>query len=86
MLCPGPVPTEFAARAGLSKSMAPDILTLSADHVAEAGYRRLMQGRRTVVPSFINKLVVLVIRLVPRRFVLALVDARQRQRRSAPRT
>ena len=67
VLCPGPVPTEFAARAGLSKSMAPDILTLSADHVAEAGYRRLMQGRRTVVPSFINKLVVLVIRLVPRR-------------------
>jgi len=39
-----------------------------------------------VVPGLINKLVVLVIRLVPRRFVLALVDARQRQRKSAPRT
>ncbi len=66
--------------------MAPAILTLSADHVAEAGYRGLMQGRRTVVPGLINKLVILVIRLVPRRFVLALVDARQRRRRSAPRT
>jgi hypothetical protein len=33
-----------------------------------------------------NKLVVLVIRLVPRRVVLALVDARQRRRKSAPRT
>jgi len=42
VLCPGPVPTEFAARAGLSKSMAPAILTLSADHGAEAGYRGLM--------------------------------------------
>jgi uncharacterized protein len=86
VLCPGPVPTEFAARAGLSKSIAPDILTLSADHVAEAGYRGLMQGRRTVVPGLINKLVVLVIRLVPRRVVLALVDARQRRRKSAPRS
>ena len=86
VLCPGPVPTEFAARAGLSKSMAPAILSLSAERVAEAGYRGLMQGRRTVVPGLINKLVVLVIRIIPRRLVLALVDARQRRRRPAPRT
>lgn len=87
VLCPGPVPTEFAARAGISSgSMAPDILTLSAEQVAEAGYRGLMQGRRTVVPGLVNKAVVTVIRFVPRRLLLALVDARQRRRKPAPRT
>jgi short-subunit dehydrogenase len=87
VLCPGPVPTEFAARAGISSGgMAPDILTLSAERVAEAGYRGLMQGRRTVVPGLINKAVVTVIRFVPRRLLLALVDARQRRRRPAPHT
>ncbi len=86
VLCPGPVPTEFASRAGLSASVAPAILTLSAARVAEEGYRGLMQGRRTVVPGLINKLIVLLIRITPRSLVLALVDARQRRRRSVPRT
>ena len=36
VLCPGPVPTEFAQRAGISSGgMAPEILTLSAEQVAE---------------------------------------------------
>ena len=52
VLCPGPVPTEFADRAGLSKNaLGPSFLVQSADHVAEAGYRGLMDGRRTVVPG-----------------------------------
>jgi short-subunit dehydrogenase len=52
VLCPGPVPTEFADRAGLSKSaMGPSFLMQSAEQVAEAGYRGLMDGRRTVVPG-----------------------------------
>ncbi|HEX5210819.1 MAG TPA: SDR family oxidoreductase [Pseudolabrys sp.] len=86
VLCPGPVPTEFAARAGISSGvMAPDILTLSAEQVAEAGYRGLMQGRRTVVPGLVNKAVVTAIRFVPRRILLALIDARQRRRMSARR-
>jgi len=86
VLCPGPVPTEFAARAGISGRMAPDILTLSAEQVAEAGYRGLMQGRRTVVPGLFNKLVISLVRIVPRGLLLAMVDARQRRRRPAPRT
>lgn len=87
VLCPGPVPTEFAGRAGISSgSMAPAILTLSAERVAEAGYRGLMQGRRRVVPGLVNKTVTSIVRFVPRGLLLALVDARQRRRRSAPRT
>jgi hypothetical protein len=86
VLCPGPVPTEFAGRAGLSNSMAPAILTQSAERVAEAGYRGLMQGRRTIVPGLANKLITLLIRVFPRRLLLAMVDRRQSRRRSAQRT
>ena len=84
VLCPGPVPTEFAARAGISdRSMAPSLLTKSADYVAEAGYRGLMAGRRTIVPGFINRLVTGLLRFVPRRLLLKVVDSRQTRRRSA---
>ncbi len=86
VLCPGPVPTEFATRAGISKNLAPGILTQSAENVAEAGYRGLMQGRRTVIPGLANKLITLLIRVFPRRLLLAIVDRRQSRRRSAQRT
>jgi len=86
LLCPGPVPTEFAARAGVSGGLAPGILTQSADSVAEAGYRGLMQGRRMVVPGLVNKLITILIRIFPRRLLLRIVDSRQSRRRSAQRT
>jgi short-subunit dehydrogenase len=87
VLCPGPVPTEFAARAGISdRSMAPGLLTKSAEYVAEAGYRGLMEGDRTIVPGFINNLVTILIRIFPRRLLLKVVDTRQRQRRAAQGT
>ena len=83
-LCPGPVPTEFADRAGLSKSaMGPSFLMQSAEQVAEAGYRGLMDGRRTVVPGAINKLATFLIRIIPRSVILSFVDHRQKRRRSA---
>lgn len=87
VLCPGPVPTEFAERAGLSKrSQQPSILTQSADTVARAGYDGLMGGHRTIVPGAINKLITLLIRIVPRRVILGLVGRRQARRRSAQQT
>jgi short-subunit dehydrogenase len=86
VLCPGPVPTEFAARAGVSGGLAPGFLTQSAEQVAQAGFRGLMQGQRTVVPGLANKLVTLAIRVIPRRLVLRIVDSRQSRRRSAQRT
>jgi hypothetical protein len=87
VLCPGPVPTEFAERAGVKgSSLAPSFLTQSAEDVAEAGYRGLMRGKRTIVPGFLNKLIVLLIKATPRGLLLAAVGRRQSQRRSAPRT
>src|SRR6476646_465286 len=86
VLCPGPVPTEFAARAGIRDGLAPNILTQSADFVAEAGYHGLMAGHRTIVPGLINNLVTVLIRMIPRSWLLRLVDWRQSRRRSARRT
>jgi hypothetical protein len=86
VLCPGPVPTEFAERAGLKGGLGPGFLTQSAESVAEAGYRGLMRGERVVIPGLANKLVAVLIRVIPRRLLLRAVDARQRRRRSAQRT
>lgn len=83
VLCPGPVPTEFAARAGVKVDRPPGLLTKSAEQVAEAGYRGLMRGRRMVVPGIANKLVTLLVRVLPRRVLLRLVGARQSRRRAA---
>jgi len=84
VLCPGPVPTEFGQRAGVKgRGLAPPFFSESPEKVAEAGYRGLMAGKRVVVPGVIAKLAVLVIRVVPRRLLLAAVDARQRRRRAA---
>jgi short-subunit dehydrogenase len=86
VLCPGPVPTEFAARAGVTGNLAPGILTQSAATVAEAGYRGLMRGQRTVVPGLANKLVTLAVRFMPRRHLLRAVGTRQSRRRAVQRT
>jgi uncharacterized protein len=86
VLCPGPVPTEFAERAGISGGLAPGILTQTAERVAEAGYRGLMRGKRVVVPGLANKLIAIFVRIVPRRLLLRMVDSRQSRRRSAQRT
>ncbi|MGH6789541.1 MAG: SDR family NAD(P)-dependent oxidoreductase [Pseudolabrys sp.] len=87
VVCPGPVPTEFAARAGIkSGSLAPGMLTRSAEQVAEAGYRGLMRGQRMVIPGLANKAITLLIRLAPRGLALKVIAARQARRRSAQNT
>ena len=85
-LCPGPVATEFQARAGIRDKRIPWPLEVSSQRVAEEGYRGLMQGRRLVVPGFANKIVSVLPRLLPKSLVLALAERRQSKRRpsSAP--
>jgi len=87
VLSPGPVPTEFAERAGLkNKSLAPPILTQPAEVVAQQGYAGLMAGKRVIVPGLINRLIIAVLRFVPRGFLLAVIDRRQARRRHASKT
>ncbi len=86
-LCPGPVATEFWARAGATGPGMP-FLDVPAARVAEAGYRGLMRGQRLVVPGFGNKVMAFLPRVMPRGLLLSLTGRRQRARmiRSAPRT
>ena len=73
-LCPGPVPTEFQARAGMRLDRAAALLTLPADKVAEIGYRGFMAGQRVVVAGFGNKIAVFLARLIPHALLLRLVQ------------
>jgi len=79
-LCPGPVPTEFAERAGVSRQTRPGPVSMPADMVAEAGYRGLIAGQRRVIPGAKLKLLRFVIALVPTSVLLAAVSLRQRRR------
>jgi short-subunit dehydrogenase len=81
-LCPGPVPTEFQAVAGLSATSMPAVMTVSAENVAEAGYRGLMAGRPRVIPGFVNKLLTKVYRIMPRTLFARLCDISQSRRMS----
>jgi len=82
-LAPGPVPTEFGKRAGTRSDTAPALLTQSAEHVAELGYRGLMLGKALVVPGALNRLVIALVRFVPRGLVMTAVERRQAQRKAA---
>ncbi len=77
-LCPGPVPTEFQARAGLSLDPATRVLELSAERVAQIGYDAFMAGKRVVVAGTGNRIAASLMRFVPHALLLRLVDQRER--------
>ena len=79
-LCPGPVPTEFQARAGVPNAQGPGLMTRSAQEVARHGYRGFMDGHRVVVPGLANRAITVASRLLPRRFFLKMADRRQKRR------
>ena len=81
VLCPGPVATEFQARAGIPELKIPWFLDVPATRVAEIGYRGLMDGRRVVVAGLGNKILVALLRMLPNSLLLGMVEARQRKRR-----
>ena len=50
-LCPGPVPSEFQARAGFEPGFDSAVLNVQPSAVALAGYRGLMASKRAVLPG-----------------------------------
>jgi hypothetical protein len=77
VLCPGPVPSEFQARAGFVPGIDSAILNVSAVDVAQQGYRGLMANKRAVLPGLGIKMVPFLLRLFPRGIVLAAVGRLQ---------
>src|SRR5690242_19342688 len=76
-LCPGPVPTEFQARAGgMQNNAAVRALELSAERVAQIGYEALMAGKRVAIAGIGNRIAVSFMRLVTNALLLRLADQR----------
>ena len=75
-ICPGPVPTEFQARAGLYENPSP-LLCRSAERIARDAYDAFMSRRRLIVPGIANKIAAALPRFLPRAVVLRAVEAFQ---------
>jgi hypothetical protein len=73
LVCPGPVPTEFQGRAGFRPGFDSTILNVSAAEVARQGYQGLIANKRAVLPGLGIKAVPLLLRLLPRSFILSAV-------------
>jgi short-subunit dehydrogenase len=80
LLAPGPVETGFQRRAGYRPGGHSPAMAQSARDVALAGYRGLMAGQRLVVPSFLNRVITVLVRLLPRGAVVTLMGVVQRRR------
>ncbi len=84
-LCPGVVPTEFQARAGMKEVPGPKFLSMTPADVAAAGYAALMHGQRVRIPGIGNKFLTLLPRILPRSFFLREVARQQFKRpKSSP--
>jgi uncharacterized protein len=77
VLCPGPVPSEFQARAGFKPGIDSMILNVTAAEVARQAYVGLMANKRAVMPGLGIKIVPFLLRFFPRGFILAAVGRLQ---------
>jgi short-subunit dehydrogenase len=79
-LCPGPVETEFAERAGFDEDDAeaalPTFMWVPAAEVAKAAIDGLDKGRRVVIPGAANRMAAGLAHMTPRRMLLPIL-ARQ---------
>jgi short-subunit dehydrogenase len=81
VLCPGPVPSEFQARAGFRPGFDSAVLKVLPASVARQAYRGLMANKRAVMPGIGIKMVPFLLRLFPRSFILGAVGRLQLRQR-----
>ena len=81
VLCPGPVPSEFQARAGFRPGFDSAVLKVLPASVAQQAYRGLMANKRAVMPGLGIKMVPFLLRLFPRSFILGAVGRLQLRQR-----
>lgn len=77
-LCPGPSNTGFAKRAAVTNTRIFSRNLMTAEAVAEIGYKGLMKGQRIVLTDFPNKLGVGLTRVFPRTLLAKIVKKLQR--------
>lgn len=76
VLCPGQTKTNFEnAAASNSNTKVSKIKPFTADPVKVAvyGYNAMKAGKSNAIPGIMNKLIVLLLRLLPRRFTVQLI-------------
>lgn len=66
LVCPGPVDTEFADRAGMGASSVGSVSSNTPANVAKAAYAGLLDGETVVIPSRAMRVVDLLGRVAPR--------------------
>ena len=81
VLCPGPVPSEFQARAGFRPGFDSAVLKVLPADVAQQAYRGLMANKRAVMPGLGIKIVPFLLRFFPRGFILGAVGRLQLRQR-----
>ncbi len=80
-LCPGATPSGFQDRAGFGPNfMLGKAPMTSSMEVAEAGYRGLMEGRREIIPGWINKTGSALLPFIPKSILLTLISRIQQKR------
>jgi short-subunit dehydrogenase len=81
VVCPGPVPSEFQARAGFKPGFDSVVLNVLPADVASQAYRGLMANKRAVMPGIGIKIVPFLLRFFPRGFILGAVGRLQLRQR-----
>ena len=66
-LCPGPTISGFQKRAGFhtSSRLFKSPLTATSREVASFGYKKMMKGKRIVIPGFSNKISTSIVKFIP---------------------
>ena len=64
-LCPGATKTEFAAKANIQNTLLFKIAVMNPEKVVGIAYRKMMKGRRLVIPGIYNKLLVAFSKVMP---------------------
>lgn len=82
-LCPGFTRTEFHQRGRMRMNGLPEFLWLSADLVTEIAWRDVHRGKAISIPGWQYKILMLVLRLLPRPLVRRFgMNAKSKQRKN----
>jgi short-subunit dehydrogenase len=73
--CPGPLRTEFFARAGIAKGGLPRMFTGSPERAARSAYDGFMRGQCLIVPGVVDKILAAAPRVLPRSWLLSIMAA-----------
>lgn len=77
-MCPGLTATAFHEVAEHKKAKWMDLVTMTADDVALIGIRTMMKGRSVVTTGFANKLMALIVKLMPRSWATTMAQLSMR--------